>query len=155
MCYIVVQGMHPISGLGFTHFTLVTICREAFFFFKSVSDTGAVPESVGTIATWVPVSLFLNYLWFTEKTTENSQILKYSTGDHSQISLISGSCCLSVFNLFKDYSLISHGHRFQNPAMERPIDSLCCFTTLPWANLSTSVCGKTAVWLCERPHTSL
>lgn len=101
-----------------------------------------------------------------EKTTENSQILKYSSGDHTRISLISvldlllcGGflfvlaslvCCLTVFNLFKDYSLISHGHRFQNTAMERPIDLLCCFMASPLSPESISQLQCVGKPLCER-----
>ncbi len=58
-------------------------------------------------------------------------------------------CCLSVFNLFKDYSLISHGHRFQNPAMERPIDSLCCFMASPLSLESISQLQCVGKPLCE------
>lgn len=61
----------------------------------------------------------------------------------------SGSCCLRNFNLFKDYSLISHGHRFQNPAMERPIDSLCCFMASPLSPESISQLQCVGKPLCD------
>lgn len=56
---------------------------------------------------------------------------------------------LSAFNLFKDYSLISHGHRFQNPAMERPIDLLCCFMASPLSPEPVSQLQCVGKPLCE------